>query len=552
MIRIEKKFFVGLAVLLAASSFSAQEKPEEDIMLPEVSTVISGGAPKAGKSAVPDFSRVLPNYSENKEVLPKFPNENDKIDTETSVISDSSGSPAKNVYAEGLAGAGYPGFFTGNFSIYRQSGSSPFAINFSHDRVHGYAGKSLTSGYFDKNTFISATKKFATEKHIVELGAKYESVDNGLQDRFENISELTLDLIGANFDWNWNVGHGWSLAIDAKGNLYRRFSTITGNPLVPIEDFVESISVLDVSPKLTFGWAAGGLHVFMGADWICEHDIFNSFLEKATINRGNFFVDMGWKNEFVNLYGIASAVVGNQIGDNDVIVPFTVGSDFTFVSKLSSRKIHIGLSGGIESVLPKVFELERQFRFSALQVLPGETSFWFGKFSLSLPVKDVFTFGFDGKYMTTAYGNGSWHPDYEDDSSILCGQYLYGNEDVTAVNTNAFLSFKTGPATFSAQWLSYWADVPAAEYAQYVSASISVQDKGAKVVFDGKIGVATDSDDDNCPVVDLSISFKVTESVRLAVTANDAVKLACGNTRTYAGQYIQRSGWAGLVAKFFF
>ena len=250
MIRIEKKFFVGLAVLLAASSFSAQEKPEEDIMLPEVSTVISGGAPKAGKSAVPDFSRVLPNYSENKEVLPKFPNENDKIDTDTSVISHSSGSPAKNVYAEGLAGAGYPGFFTGNFSIYRQSGSSPFAINFSHDRVHGYAGKSLTSGYFDKNTFISATKKFATEKHIVELGAKYESVDNGLQDRFENISELTLDLIGANFDWNWNVGHGWSLAIDAKGNLYRRFSTITGNPLAPIEDFVESVCVLDVIPNL--------------------------------------------------------------------------------------------------------------------------------------------------------------------------------------------------------------------------------------------------------------------------------------------------------------
>lgn len=544
-----KKILLCIEFLFCALFAFSQEKTEEEIMLPEVSTVISGGAPKAGKSAVPDFSKILPQYEEEKN-LPDFPDEVSQNQSEEFDISNNSSSPVKNIYAEGIAGAGYPGFFTGNFSIYRQSGNSPFLIKFFHESVDGYAGKPLTSGYFDRSTGIQASKKIVSQKHVFDISGKYESTSNGLQNKFENISDVSKNLVDFNLKWDWKISNNFFLSIDGKGNWYRRFATVTGTPFVPIEDSFEDVSVLDVFPKLELGWNHLGFWTNIGAGWTCSHDITDSFIGKQTVQRGNFFVDLGWHNSFSKIYANASAVIGNEIGSNDVIVPWKLGADFNFISKLSSRKMKISFAGGIESELPKVFELENNFVFSALHVLPAESTSWFGKLSLSIPVKDVISFGFDGKFSKTAYGNDKWQADY--DGKVLFGQYLYQHEEMMNVNTNVYFSIKAGPATFSAQWNSYWGDVPSAKKSQFVSTGISISDRNSKFIFDGKVGFAPDPDDDNCPEIDLSASFKITQVVRLAVSANDIVKLVSGETRTYEGQYIQRSGYCGLLVKFFF
>ncbi|MDE7383134.1 MAG: hypothetical protein K2M99_04525, partial [Treponemataceae bacterium] len=65
--------FTMILVFAATSqSSSALSEAEEEIALPDVSTVISGGAPKVGKSAIPDFSEIFPS-AETAEVVPRLP-----------------------------------------------------------------------------------------------------------------------------------------------------------------------------------------------------------------------------------------------------------------------------------------------------------------------------------------------------------------------------------------------------------------------------------------------------------------------------------------------
>ena len=70
MIKMKNKL-LAFAFAVACVPLMAQQNSEEieEISLPDVSTVISGGAPKVGKSAVPDYSQVLPHSNKNEELL---------------------------------------------------------------------------------------------------------------------------------------------------------------------------------------------------------------------------------------------------------------------------------------------------------------------------------------------------------------------------------------------------------------------------------------------------------------------------------------------------
>ena len=57
---------------------------------------------------------------------------------------------------------------------------------------------------------------------------------------------------------------------------------------------------------------------------------------------------------------------------------------------------------------------------------------------------------------------------------------------------------------------------------------------------------------DYVPEIDLSFFYRLTPSVRLAISADDVVKLVSGTQRVYAGNYISRSGSATVLVKFFF
>jgi hypothetical protein len=120
------------------------------------------------------------------------------------------------------------------------------------------------------------------------------------------------------------------------------------------------------------------------------------------------------------------------------------------------------------------------------------------------------------------------------------------------VNTTTSVSFRVGIATISALWKACWGDVAALNYQNYIGAVVSVQDENSRFGIDASFGMPTDSNADIIPIIDMSAFFRLTQAVRLAVSVEDIVKLISGDSRTYAGDYIDRSGSAAILVKFFF
>ena len=154
-----KKNTIILAIFTAIFTggilFSQETEELDEISLPDVSTVISGGAPKVGKSAISDFSDVLPSSdSETEDFIPRLPETSETGTLNSDAVLKTS--PEKSIYVEGLAGGGFPGFIAGNFKIYRETGLSPFVVEFGHESANGYSGRNLSSAYSDLEKFISA------------------------------------------------------------------------------------------------------------------------------------------------------------------------------------------------------------------------------------------------------------------------------------------------------------------------------------------------------------------------------------------------------------
>lgn len=535
-----------VVVFLENVNFAQEAVSSESIDLPDVSTVISGGAPKVGKSAVPDYSKILP-IIENSEIVPKMPDVGN-VDNQPADIAELFSNQKKSVYAEGVAGLGFPGLFLGNFSIYRQTGSNPFKITFGHETVNGYAEHSLMSGFFDKKTYIDGEKKFSSEKTKLIVSGMYSSFDNGLQNNSDNISDVTKEELGVSSLFNIDFTQGLSLGASVNGKWYKRYGNIVGDS--NFEDFSKKVSILDFNPEINFSWETHGIYSKISTIYELSYDAEKVF-NKHNSNRFDFSLLVGWKNENIDLYGSADAVVGNKIGNNSVVVPFTIGSNFDFITGISSRKVRISAKGGIESYVPKISNLEKKYTFSSMNCLPEETSDWYGSININLPFKDILTIYFDGIFKKTAFNNGTWQVDYD---SVLGndGQYLYKIDEMTQVNTNIGFSFIKGIATFSSYWKSYWGDVPCIEIPNQISCLLSLQDNKSRISFDTGIAFYFGDNIDNVPVIDFDFTVKVSDAVRLALTGSDVVKLITGESRTYAGEYIQRSGSASILVKFFF
>lgn len=526
------------------------EQTEESIILPDVSTVISGGAIKAGKSSVPDYSLILPEASNEPQIIPQLP-DTDNLESNTEKAEVLLEVKEKDVYAEGLTGCGMPGYFIGNFSIYRESGNNPFKISFMHEATSGYAGNSLTSGYFDRNTQVMAEKTFSTDSMKFHFDVAYKTIANGLQNKAENINDVTKETILLGVDYDFNLPHGMFLGTNIDGSWYKRYASVVGQSIIPIDEYKKNVSIIDFIPSLKFGWQNEHFYTSLSGTYTLFSNINNSFKNNPTLNRGNFDLNAGYKNDIINVYTKVSAVVGNNIGNNSVIVPFNLGVDFSFPIKISPYKMNLSFSGGLDSYCQNVNVLEQKYLFTSLDSITKESSDWFGRIYLGLPIKSAFTVNLEGVYKTSAFNNGTYVPLYNNDV-VNFGQYDFIQKELTQLNTNLCLSFKVGIATFSAIWQSCWLDVKPKEYENFVSALFAVQDNGSRFGVDGSLGIALDKEEDVTPVINMSGFFRMTQAVRLAISFEDMIKLFSGKSRKYAGNYIDSSGNVSLLVKFFF
>ena len=504
--------------------------------------------PKIEKNAVPDYSEILP-IRQTSELVPRLP---DASAGETSLFEEKRTSSAveKSIYAEGLVGIGYPGFFIGNFSVYNQTGLNPFKISFGHETMNGYARNLRSSVFFDKNTSVSAEKTFSFAKGKFVVSGLYNSLNDGLQNQNENMSDMTRELIKTHEVFSMNLPKGFSFAGAVEGAWYRRYGTVVGTPSSPIPGYAKNISVVNILPNARFDFKYKDFFIGLDSKYSLSLDMINSFDEHFS-NSGRFSLDSGYENDFMKATGKVGAVVGNDIGSNSVLIPFSVGADFSIPVPFSSRNVKLSASGGMDSYSPEIYTLEMKNAFSVLGKLPGESTDWYGKLDFSLPVKEFLSFRLFTEIRKTAFGNGTLTADYGDDSNRAAGLYAYSKKDMFQFNTLTSASYKTKIGIFGAEWESAWASRAANVHFQKLQTTYSYQSRTAFFTFDALLGFYP-GDKDMIPFFDFEAGFTVSSAVRLALAGNDIVKLIMGSPRLYAGSYISRSGGLSLLAKFVF
>lgn len=531
---MNKKIYTFMIAASAATVF-ATGAFAQNIELPEVTTVISGETEKAEEDALPDFSDVLklPNGSGGVEpVLPDV-----EVSEKTDIATGKSKPVEKSVYAEGLIGGGYPLSFTGNISVARTVGASPFKFSFEHDSAVAYANHTVTEGFSDRTTKLSVEKQY--HKNNLEWGASgfYKSSSDGLQGNvIDNGSEIGLfnrDLFNAAGNISYSFDNGFSLGAKAGAKLYNRYPEITTS-------WIDNVSFYTLEPSALFRWAGHGFDTGFTIDYEYDAEYFKS-------HRAKFMVDLSWENDFVKLYGDAAAVIGKNVMEKSVIVPFTVGVASSFPVSFSNRRISISAEGGIDSYKPRAFELEENYKYTAVKGSLTETSEWYGRLETSVPILTSFTVDTGFEYRQTAFDNGRWNPDYSSALSI----YDYETGNFQGLSTDIGLSYHQGILTVGGSWHSNWIDVPADENTQTVKFDVNVQDEnskwGADVNFELPINESVET-----PVVNAEGFIRVTPSVRAILSLKDVIKLYKGETRAYAGKYQTRGGSASVLIKFFF
>ena len=534
-----KKSVLMLAGLYLLGSLWAQNN--QNIELPEVTTVISGESEKAGAEALPDFSDVLKLPNGSGGLVPVLP----EVDTsETRDIAEGSNKPVeKSVYAEGLIGGGYPAFFTGNISVARAIGASPFKFSFEHDSALGYAKHSVTDGFSDRTTRLSIEKQY--KKNHFEWGASaaYKSASDGLQGKLisdnKTVGLLNRDLYDAKGNISYSFDNGFSLGAEGKTDFYNRYAEIACPQ-------IKTVGYFSALPSVFVRWAGHGFDTGFTTDYDYDTELTDNIVFPNS-HRAKFKIDLQWKNDFIRLYGDAAAVVGSNVMDEAVIVPFTVGLDSSFPVYFSNRRVSIKAEGGIDSYKPKAYEFEEKYKFTNMNWNPTETSEWFGRFNLSIPLKTSFTGTAGVEYRQTAYGNGRWQPKYNEVYSI----YGYETRDFKVLATDFSLAYHQGILSLSGSWHSNWLDRSADENIQTVKFDIGIQNEDSKWGVDVNCMLPI-NDEMEAPVVNTEGFFRITPSVRAILSVNDLIKLYKGETRAYAGKYEGRGGSAALLLKFVF
>lgn len=555
---MKKTFYkiTAFVFLLNISVFAFFAQNTEEIALPDVTTVISGDEVSAGKDALPDFSKVLPDENTAKGSMVQLP---DASVAEDDSLATLPANPAgvKDVFAEGQIGGGYPGFFTGNFSIYRSAGENPFLLRFMHETATGYAGKSAADGFFDNQTEVSGNKTFTLPSSVWKFSGSYNKSGDGMQNVSSAFYDMTKQTLDGTADFSVKPSDIFSLNVSLNPSWYSRYAGGKSTSAA-FTDPEETASMFSLHPSIKALWTLNQVEIAALGTYLQQDNVAGNanitgtgdFDAQAT-HRGSFGAEISWSNSVFTVFEKASAVTGTALGkNNSVIVPFTVGLKIEGQPDFMSRSIVFSAEGGLDSQQQTYADLEKKYRFAILNFIPSETSDWYARSQISLPLYQVCTLSCTAEYRKTAFENGVWQPNYS--SSLSSGVYGFVQSELETFKTETELSFHAGLLTAAASWTAQWKDIPVLECAHKIKFSAALQNAAARYGADASIAFEAGTDSDSTPVVGFGTFVRLTPSVRIAAEADDIVKLVTGKEREYAGKYSARSGSVALLVKFFF
>lgn len=549
--------FLGITIFAQAAKKSEESEVEEEIELPDVTTVVNGKTFTVGKDSVPDYTKILPENSSPEVQLPLM--ENDGSEKTTPAVKNGAEQKSKDIYAEGELGAGYPFYFKGDFSVYRASGNSPFEIDFNHESAEGFAGKKSNEGYFARTTAVRGKQSLFTNygKHRAE--ASYKMSDDGLQLKSNAYSDMVKHTIFADAGSDWNLSNGILISYGMDGAWFNRYGEIMKNS-VTFDNFMDTTKIVDVNPYLGFGWTGKGFKAMLTSYYGFQgnleksgnlFEIENSSNQNSS-HRGQFKLGLSWANDFLTLGADGSLIIGTATGEKDILPAFTGILDFKTESFTEGRFVTLSARGGLDSYQEKIRNLENKYRFAVAPAIPTETTDWFSTVDVSVPILSAFEAKAGFEFRKTAFENGLWEAEYNSEVP-KSGLYIISTKERTEYDTNFGFYADFAPIKAGVEWKSYWKDVPALSDEHKIKASVEYQSLDAKWNVGTAGAVALGKEADKCPDLSVWAGVRLAPALSLAFEVNDVIKLCNASSRDYAHSgYITTSGNAVLLAKFQF
>ncbi len=549
---------IPLILLAVCSVAYAAKGADDEIELPDVTTLISGDSLIAGKDSVPDYKDVLPDIDTAKIQLPLLKSDGDDKNAEKQSVKAAESD--KDIYAQGKAGGGFPFCFTGDFSVYRASGNAPFSMNLSHSVTEAIADKKAIDGYYFRSTAFNAEKTY-TGSALHNIKAGYDFIETGLQGKSLVITDMISHTVSSSYDAYWGLPGGFNLSYGAFGEWYTRYGNeYSDGSFVSYLKSDKKANVFVFNPDIKSLWTNDIVTVSFDCDYkiqgnLASNDTYvrapGSYSAQSS-HRGQFTLKSDVMVSVFDIYGSVSALVGTHIGDNNALVPFTVGVKIENTSQTISVPFTFDVSGGLTSYQLNVSEYEKKYRFASLPCIPSDVTNWYCKADFSFPIRTIAEAGVNIEYSKTAFGNGEWSSVYGSDLTDS-GVYLIKNNRKTYLNTDLFASVIFNDVRLNWSWTSYWLDTSAIEYKHCIKAGALYQKKGSlwSTGVDCDFGLGNDFD--NTPCLNAYSQVVLTKALRMSFEVNDVIKLVSNETRRYAdSQYKQESGSASLFLKFQF
>lgn len=535
--KIKKYIIIGLVLTgFIATGFAQESSEESQIELPDLTTVVSGSNQQEEIAPAPDFDDVLTLPVNSGDLVPVLPSASDGDESE--VVTAANDAMQKDIYAQGTIGGGYPASFTGDFEISRLYGADPFKVSFTHNSASGFAGHKLSEGYNQSLTSIALEKDFIRSNFRWGIAAGYEDSANGLQSLAEGIAAYNQDAVDLSANFLWNLPKDFRLSLAADGEFYYRFANLTkgSDP-----DLFKNISRVTADPVLQVAWLHNGFELAFNA-------LYNMEAWDKVSNRGEFGLDFAWHNEKIRFFAGVGVVAGNNLNDNKVVVPFKAGFETNLPVYFSDRELNLTLCGGLDSQRQTTAQLEREYKFSALELFSSESSDWFGKVTLLVPLKTSFTGTVAAGFNRTAFDNGIWIPDYE--GAIQSGLYGYTLKNRNEFYTDFAFTWKYKLFAATAKYHANWLENPVLQNKHTISVNLALQSQ--KGMWGTSLDTTYVLDSSDKPIISLEGYVQATSAVRICLSLNDMLKLLGAEERPYAGQYVANSGNASLLVKFLF
>lgn len=535
---ITHKTCKGSIILMVILLLTMPSLFTQDIELPSVTTIITGGTQDVDPAALPDFTQILPPQ---EDVLPQLSDSRFSPE-QNSLDLGNGGMNEDDMYLSGFFGGGFPGLFIGDFSIFKTSLKNPFAFHFLHSAHNGYGMNSPSAGYYDSLTRLDGEASVnITDTFSVKMRGLYNSNSIGLQNQSSLFSSLSSQTIQSSITGALNFSNIFSLYTCLDGFFTNQYGSEKFDSAV--QAAAENPAFITFQLEPSAGLAFNGTFLSFTLD--ADYDFSGSVQSSEYTHRGSVYA--GLKTSFDALD--TGLRVGGVFLQDEQIIPFNVFLTLRGNTSLSEKDLSVTIAGGLESKSSSLLDMQAEHAFTLYNTIPSEQSDWFGSLKLAVPFADFLTSDISVNFYATAFENGVLVPDYSainSETGLFNLAVIPRNEIVSDIA----LKYSISLFNLALGWRSSWLDTSAVEPRQLIYLSTFVSTKDSKLRSSAEIEFEPMRD--LVPDISLGVYYAITPSLSLALEIEDIAKLVTGTDRIIASPYVSRSGSALLTAKFYF